>query len=281
VNALHTQIAAVVNSAVTDDRPLAGGCVADVRLVTLADGRQLVAKSGTGLLLEARMLRYLAEHSAVPVPRVHHAAADLLLMDYIPAGDAINDRAQTHAAELLAALHGITAPTFGLEFDTVIGGLPQPNARHRSWRTFFRERRLMHMAEEANAAERLPTPLLTRLVRLADHLEKWIDDDDTEPALIHGDLWGGNILVRNGRIVGLVDPAISFSNPEIELAFATLFGTFGKAFFARYDAIKPIEPGFFEARRDLYNLYPLLVHVRLFGGSYVADVERIVKRFGY
>lgn len=280
MNAAHAQIAAILGSAVADDRPLAGGCVADVRLITLADGRQVVAKRGAGVALEARMLRYLAAHSAAPVPKVLHADDALLLMDYIPAGDAITDAVQEHAAEIVAALHSVTAPTFGLGFDTVIGGLPQPNARHRSWRTFFRERRLMHMAEEAHAAKKLEPDLLGRIARLADHLDRWIADD-AEPALIHGDLWGGNILVRGGKLVGLVDPAIAYADPEIELAFTTLFNTFGKAFFARYHDIRPIAPGFFEERRDLYNLYPLLVHVRLFGGSYVGDVERIVKRFGF
>ena len=279
---LGPQIAALMGSAVREEIPLSGGCVADVRRVVLADGRELVAKRGAGLLLEARMLRYLAANSAVPVPDVYHAEADLLLMEYIAAGDPdpITAPTQEHAATVLAALHGITAPTFGLEFDTVIGGLPQPNARHRSWRTFFRDRRLLYMAEEARTADRLPLDLYARIQKLAEHLDKWITDD-AEPALIHGDLWGGNILARGGKLVGVVDPAISYSDPEIELAFTTLFGTFEKPFFVRYHALRPIAPGFFEERRDLYNLYPLLVHVRLFGGTYVGDVEKIVTRFGY
>ena len=136
------------------------------------------------------------------------------------------------------------------------------------------------MAEEAHKATRLPAALLARIVKLADRLDRWIADE-SEPALVHGDLWGGNTLVRKGRLVGVIDAAISYSDAEIELAFTTLFGTFGKAFFARYHELRPIAPGFFEERRDLYNLYPLLVHVRLFGGSYVGDVERIVSRFGY
>ena len=277
---LDARVAAALGSKVTATRSLSGGCIADVRHLTLADGREIVAKRGTGMALEARMLGYLAEHSRVPVPRALLAADDLLLMDYIAAGDAIDDAAEMDAAEKIAALHNVTAPTFGLAFETAIGGLAQPNARARSWRTFFRDRRLMHMAQEALSAKRLPDSVMTRLTKLADHLDRWIADD-AEPGLIHGDLWGGNILVRAGRLVGLVDPAISYADPEFELAFTTLFNTFGKAFFARYNELRPIAPGFFEERRDLYNLYPLLVHVRLFGGSYVSDVERILTRFGH
>ena len=94
-------------------------------------------------------------------------------------------------------------------------------------------------------------------------------------------MWGGNVLVREGRIAGFVDPAIYYADAEIELAFSTLFSTFGEPFFARYGEIRPMRPGFFEQRRDIYNLYPLLVHTRLFGGHYAGAVKRTLKRFGY
>jgi len=100
------------------------------------------------------------------------------------------------------------------------------------------------------------------------------------PSLIHGDMWGGNVLCRNGAVAGFVDPAIYYADAEIELAFSTLFSTFGDAFFSRYRELRDIRPGFFETRVPLYNLYPLLVHVRLFGGGYVAQVERTLTRFG-
>ena len=82
------------------------------------------------------------------------------------------------------------------------------------------------------------------------------------------------------RIAGFIDPAIHWAHPEIELAFGTLFGPMGDAFFRRYTEIAPLAPGFFEARRDLYNLYPLLVHVQLFGGGYAGSVARTLDRFG-
>ena len=94
-------------------------------------------------------------------------------------------------------------------------------------------------------------------------------------------MWGGNVLVKGGRIAGFVDPAIYYADPEIELAFSTLFSTFGDAFFARYAELRPLRPGFFEERCDIYNLYPLLVHVRLFGGGYVGSVSGTLSRFGY
>jgi fructosamine-3-kinase len=86
--------------------------------------------------------------------------------------------------------------------------------------------------------------------------------------------------VRRGRIAGLVDPAIYCGHPEIELAFATLFGTFGAGFFAAYADRLPLEPGFHEERREIYNLYPRLVHVRLFGSGYLAGIDATLRNSG-
>lgn len=256
---------------------LSGGCVGDVRKVTLDDGRVLVAKIGPGLEPEAFMLRHLAAHSPLPVPAVVHGADDLLLMEYVEAGDPLDAAAEAHAAELLAALHAVGGERFGFARDTVIGGLPQPNPPTARWRDFFRDHRLLHMAGVAHAAGRLPAATLHRVEALAGRLDRWIDEPD-HPSLIHGDAWTGNILCRRGRVAAFVDPAIYHADPEIELAFGTLFGTFGPAFFRRYGELRPLRPGFFEIRRDLYNLYPLLVHVRLFGGGYVGQVEAILSR---
>ena len=248
----------------------------------LQGGGSIVAKlgkPGDGLALEGWMLRYLAGHSALPVPEVLHAEERLLVMSYIDAGDAITAAAETHAAELLAALHSVTAPAFGLERDTVIGGLAQPNDQSLEWLPLFRDRRLLYMGRAALEAGRLPAATMARLERFAARLDGLLEETE-RPSLIHGDMWGGNVLAKGGRIAGFVDPAIYYADAEIELAFSTMFSTFGEAFFRRYEEIRPLRPGFFEARRDIYNLWPLLVHVRLFGGGYVAAVERTLARFG-
>jgi fructosamine-3-kinase len=203
----------------------------------------------------------------------------LLVMEWIDNdGGAIGRTVQEHAAELLAALHAVTADAYGLERDTVIGGLHQPNPRNASWLEFFREQRLLFMGREALVSGSLSREGFARLERLCTRLDGWIEEP-ASPALIHGDLWGGNVLVAGGRIAGFVDPAIYYADAEIELAFSTLFSTFGEPFFRRYDEIAGLRPGFFEARRDLYNLYPLLVHTVLFGSSYAASVDAIVRRF--
>jgi len=278
------QIEAALGVAVVDVAPLSGGCIGQVYRLRLADGEQVVAKIDekphSELAREGEMLRYLAAHSSLPVPAVLHEANGLLLMEFLPGESHFSGRAQEHAAELLAALHQVTAPAYGLEMATLIGGLHQPNSWTDSWLAFFREQRLLYMGQEGVRSGRLPTAVFKRLAALCEHLDRWLAEPE-RPSLIHGDVWTTNVLAVGDRITGFVDPAIYYADPEIELAFTTLFGTFSRPFFARYEEIRPLAPGFFTERRDLYNLYPLLVHVRLFGGSYVNSIDQTLRQFGF
>lgn len=265
-------------------RRLGGDHGAGAHAVDLTGGERVVVKAAerpdAGLTIEGFMLRELARLSALPVPGVLYCDDALLIMDWIDGhSGGLSPGAQRQAAELLAALHSVTAAQYGYARDTVIGGLPQPNGQSPTWRAFFRDRRLCAMADTAMACGRLDGQTRARIDRLAARLHEWLDEPDA-PGLLHGDAWGGNILSRDDRVTGFIDPAIYFGDPEIELAFGTLFHTFDQHFFARYQEIRPLAPGFFEVRCDLYNLYPLLVHVRLFGASYLPSVERILTRFG-
>ncbi len=110
--------------------------------------------------------------------------------------------AQAHAAELLAALHTVSAETYGLEQDTLIGGLPQPNPQMTSWLDFFREARLLHMGREGVRTNRLPQDVFGRLATFAEHVDNWLLEPE-RPSLIHGDVWTTNVLAQGGRITGL------------------------------------------------------------------------------
>ncbi len=263
--------------------PLSGGCIAEVYRVRLADGASVVAKvaSGAGTLdIEGYMLGALRSRTGLPVPTVLHGSADLLVMEFIEGESRFDAPAQEHAAELLAQLHGIRQPEFGLERDTLIGSLHQPNTGGSSWIEFFRERRLVFMADRAEGAGRLPLPVRRRIDMLAARLGELIDEP-AHPSLVHGDIWTTNVLASRGRITAFLDPAIYCGHPEVELAFITLFSTFGAPFFRRYAQLRPIPPGFFQTRAPLYNLYPLLVHTTLFGSGYAAQVDSTLGSLGF
>ena len=173
----------------------------------------------------------------------------------------------------------VTADAYGHERDTLIGSLRQPNPWTESWPEFFRDQRLLYMGRLALENGSLPRDTYARLENFCEtKLDAYIEQPD-RPSLIHGDMWGGNVLVRQGRIAAFIDPAICHADAEVELAFATLFNTYGDPFFRRYQEHRPIRPGFHEARRDIYNLYPLLTHTWYFGGQYPAQVDGILRRF--
>jgi fructosamine-3-kinase len=278
------QIEDALERRIRSSRALSGGCVGDVALVEFEDGTRAVVKSDSGdspkLDVEAFMLRYLADHSTLPIPEVLHAAPDLLVMELVEGESRFNIRTEMHAAELLAELHGVSGKYFGLDRDTLIGGLDQPNKPTESWVDFFREHRLLYMARRAQDEGRFDEALLGRIERFAERLNEWLEEP-SHPSLQHGDVWTTNVLARGDRIVAFLDPAIYYGHPEIELAFVTLFSTFGDPFFRRYTEIRGVAPGFFDLRRDIYNLYPLLVHVRLFGTGYLTGVENVLRRHGF
>jgi len=247
-------------------------------------GDRLVAKSAARhLASEGRMLGDLAA-AGWPVPRVHFSDDRLLVMDWIDHdGGGLSDAGATAFAERLAALHRTPlpsdgAPPFGYRYDVMIGGLPQINERWDTWTAFFRWKRLWTAAWLATRSGRLPVATMRRIERLGARLEDWLEEP-AQPALIHGDLWAGNVLCHRGHVVAVIDPAVSWSHPEIEIAFTTLFGGFPAIFQQRYSALSPMPPGFAERRCALYNLYPLLVHAALVGDPYPAHIVHTLDRF--
>ncbi len=212
---IRRQIAAAAGSPVIDIAPLGGGCVSAVYEARLGDGRRVVAKvdeSGSDTpATEAFMLRYLAERTALPVPAVVAVDGGVLLMEYVEGDSRFDGAAEEDAAERLAALHALTAPTFGFERNTLIGGLRQPNRPTPGWLDFFAEQRLSYMAGEAARAGRLPAATRARVERLAGHLDRWLMEP-AAPSLIHGDVWTTNVLARGGRITAFLDPAITFAD---------------------------------------------------------------------
>ena len=264
-------------------RPLGGGCIGEVYKVEMGDGTELVAKvdreGEAHLEREAYMLRYLRERSELPVPEVFHGSERLLLMEFVEGCSRFSEGAERQAAELLAGLHDVTAEAYGHERDTLMGSLDQPNSWTESWVEFFRDRRLLYLARVAHEAGRLPTEDLGKVARLAERLDEYLEEPE-RPSLVHGDVWSANVLAEGDRITAFLDPAIYHADPEIELGFISLFNSFGDAFFERYGEIRSLRDGFFEERCDLYNLYPLLVHVYFFGGGYLDSVRVTLRRFG-
>lgn len=279
---IKREIEQIAGRTILAAQPLPGGMISQVLRIDLSDGESLVAKVGDGghdLRIEGFMLRYLRSHTQLPVPAVLHEARDLLLIEFIAGESRFDEESWRHLGKLVAGCHRITAPTYGLERDTLTGPLRQPNPPNQKWIPFFREQRLLYMIGVARESGELPSELETRLMNLADALESYLIEPE-QPALIHGDIWRTNILVRGGRVAGIIDPAMYYAHHEIELAYMTLFEGVGEACFAAYQERIEINPDFFKVRRHIYNLYPLLVHVTLFGAKYLPHLHESLARFG-
>jgi protein-ribulosamine 3-kinase len=176
----------------------------------------------------------------------------------------------------IAQLHKTVFSHFGADHDNYIGLLPQKNDYRSSFSEFFWEMRIFPQLKKAVDLHHFPIEEVALLEHSAKNWEDIFPKED--PVLIHGDLWSGNIFSDSQGNVGIWDPAVYYSNREMELAFTYLFGGFNPSFYKAYAEILPINPGF-QRRKQLYQLYPVLVHVNLFGGYYVNQARSIIKEF--
>ncbi len=232
---------------------------------------------------EARGLQLLAQTGCIRVPAVLAQAAGtaihppFLLLEWIETRPT-STLDWTACGTQLAELHcTATAPTFGLDHDNYIGANVQHNTPSSDWVSFFRDCRLLPQIERAAQQGLLDTATLHDLHCLLARLPDLIGGAHT-PALLHGDLWHGNLLADVHGAPVLIDPAVSYGEREAELAYTELFGRFPAAFYAAYQHTYPL-PTDYAARRDLYNLYHLLNHLNLFGASYRGSVVAVIHQY--
>ncbi|WP_176084124.1 fructosamine kinase family protein [Martelella sp. HB161492] len=246
----------------------ASGDLSALYRATLPDGRHIIVKGGPAPMLEAGMLRAIAVTGA-PAPAVIAADETVLLMEEV-AGRSGPGNAQADLGSALAKLHAPTDRHFGWPDDYAFGRVAIPNRTAPSWVAFWRENRIV------NNLPHVPRDIARRLERLAGDLGDMIPDRPPA-ALVHGDLWSGNVMSAGDRITALIDPASYYGDGEVDLAMLSLFGRLDRAFFANY---LPLEPGFTE-RQPVYSLWPALVHLRLFGEGYRSMVEGFLHATGH
>ena len=262
---------------------IAGGDVNLAWSVRLADSREIFVKSNprapAGMFAaEAHGLAWLAEAGALRLPRVLAVGDDpaFLALEMLRPGRRVADF-DARLGRGLAVLHRAGAPGFGLDRDNFIATLPQRNRGvATSWASFYAAERLVPQVRLAIDRGRGPAgwgaafeALHARLPALAGEAEP--------PARLHGDLWWGNLCVDEAGLPALIDPAVYGGHREVDLAMLALFGPVSDALLGGYGEIYPLAAGWRE-RVALWQLYPLLVHVNLFGGSYVEAVTAILRR---
>lgn len=267
MTAFSQRVAAVTGVAEDRLERLAGGDLSEVLLVPRPEG-DLVAKSGPSVGTEAAMLRALAG-VGVRVPAVEGEYDGVLLIDHVANDGVLSPKAWADIGAELARLHARTGEAYGWPVDYALGTVALDNKEGRDWPRFWGEQRL------AAPARLLDRPWRERIERLGGRLDGLLPP--APPAsLLHGDLWTGNILVMGGRLAALIDPACYYGDAEVDLAMLCLFGAPPAEFWEAYGER---ESGW-EARLPLYQLFPALVHLRLFGAAYAPMVERLLDAVG-
>lgn len=267
-------------------RPVGGGDINVAARVELSDGRRLFLKENDARLpglfaREAEGLVALATAGGPPVarPLAWHEGPDgqWLLLDWIEPAPPRADCWETFG-RAFARLHRATVPRYGFDRDNWIGATPQRNTWEARWVDFFGRHRLGFQLDLLRRRGEADGALERGVERLIGRLPDLIAPAVERPALLHGDLWRGNVLVGGDGTASLVDPAVSYGHPEADLAMTELFGRLDPRFYAAYREAAPLEPGY-EERREVYNLYHLLNHLNLFGAGYRSAVMAVVERF--
>jgi fructosamine-3-kinase len=279
---LSTQFEKTVG--ISEIRPIGGGCINEACSLKTNIGKFFIkynsASAYPGMFeKEAAGLKILADTKTIEIPEVIVSAKTdddvYLLLQYIETGVSSSSFWYDFGIKL-ADLHRNTSKNFGLDHDNYIGSLVQKNSFHPDFFSFFISERIEPQLKEARNKGAFSQSETRYFDSLFNTLPEIIPVE--QPALIHGDLWSGNYMITASGSPCLFDPAVYYGHREADIAMTHLFGGFQPDFYDAYNQTWPMEKDW-QKRMDVFNLYPLLVHVNLFGGSYARQVLQIIRQF--
>lgn len=281
---IQEKVRQIINSELKSFSFSGGGCINNGGRLSTANGDIFIKwndrKTFRGMFeAEAKGLKLLRNTNTLHIPDV--VAVDetnnyqFILLEFIEQRAKQSNYWQ-ELGEGLSKLHRNTSAFFGLDHNNYIGSLRQQNSPEKSWVTFFIEQRLEVQLKLAITENRVDKKIATQFELLYKKLPDIFPNEP--PSLLHGDLWSGNLIINSEGKPCLIDPAVFYGHREAEVAFTKLFGGFSDRFYSSYHEAFPLSPAF-EKRVDLYNLYPVMVHVNLFGGGYVSQVVSILRTF--
>jgi protein-ribulosamine 3-kinase len=229
---------------------------------------------------ERNGLELIQMQEVIRVPRVidcfESEGLQVLLLEWINYGDPDEDFWKKFGARL-AALHQTRSDRFGLQEDNYMGSVPQANGMTNNWVEFFIDQRLQPLVDRCLEKKLLENRHRNDFENLYQRLPA-IFESGTRPALLHGDLWSGNFICDENAGPVLIDPAVYYGHPSVDLAMTTLFGGFRAAFYESYHYYAPF-PANYKEQWEVCNLYPLLIHLYLFGSSYRSRITETLFSF--
>lgn len=220
---------------------------------------------------EAMNLSIIMQSNTVMTPKVLAYNNEFIVLDFIEQNPIQGISFWEKFGESLADMHRVSNSYFGLDYNNYIGTYNQNNNKHQNWVDFYINERLTPLIK-ANDLD-------VGLLRSFDNLFTIMSDIfvDEPPSLLHGDFWNGNFII-SGDLPFIFDPAIYFGSREMDISMSKLFGGFNERFYDAYNECFPLQYNW-EERLDIYNLYPLLVHLKLFGRTYYSQITNILNRY--
>lgn len=283
-NQLFNYIAQELRVSIKNFVPVTGGSINHVYCLQTDSLKYLVkindCNTFPGMFkAEAEGLDTIRKTQTIAVPEVifygDFEKESFLVLEWID-----NKRPSTRGSvllgEQLAKMHQYTANEFGAGADNYMGSLAQSNRSHKSWSEFFIEERLKPIIKIGLSKGLINNQDTDEFHQLYGRLPSLFEEE--KPSLIHGDLWSGNYLVSTEDKPYLIDPTITYGNREFDIAMTSLFGGFSNEFYEAYQYHFPLQQGW-QQRIDLWNLYPLLIHLNLFGVSYVGQVRDCLRQY--
>jgi len=272
-----------LSSEITNVRSIGGGCINSAFAFDYGNSGFFLKENNRDefpqmFKKESRGLQTLSQCSSLVIPKpifeMTAGEKQLLVMEYLEKAPSSGSYSEKLGAGL-AELHKIKKDFFGFDEDNYIGSLPQSNKKKNKWEDFFPEERLDPLVKWTYDTKMLDKKYVSSFENLYKRIGEIFPEE--APSVLHGDLWGGNAM-NTTKGPAVYDPAVYYGHREMDLAMTRLFGGFDHAFYEAYNAAFPLEKNYHQ-RADICNLYPLLVHVKLFGGGYLNDVQQIIKRF--
>ncbi|BAU09545.1 hypothetical protein LEP3755_00160 [Leptolyngbya sp. NIES-3755] len=282
---MWTQIDAQISQAISqsfescDRRSVGGGCINQG--YRISDGTLTffvkLNRADQLAMFEAEVigLQHMREAEAIRIPKpictgISESSAYIVL-EWLDLGRG-SSQAWADMGRNLARMHRYQKSTaFGWERNNTIGSTPQINSWTSNWTDFFTQHRIGYQLElGARNGGRFRNG-----ARLLDRIPELLANHEPKPSIVHGDLWSGNAAVMQSGEPVIFDPATYWGDREVDLAMTELFGGFPAEFYRGYEEIYPTDSGY-KTRKTLYNLYHILNHFNLFGGSYESQANRMI-----